>query len=127
MPSLIFSPVANFGQQSLLSSSFNPVYDLLDVSPPEDDDENVELVSEKSLECDECGKICKNQKHFTNHKRYHKSLNGPQEYCEKCDRNIPEKFFPSHCLSVHPGEYDEVRGRSLTTLTKMLPTYPSVG
>ena len=23
---------------------FNPIYDLLDVSPPEDDDENVELV-----------------------------------------------------------------------------------
>jgi len=102
-----------FGQHFLANTNvqvkteFEDFIDDADVSPPEDDDENVELVSEKSLECDECGKKCKNQKHFTNHKRYHKSLNGPQEYCEKCDRNIPEKFFPSHCLSVHPGEYDE--------------------
>ena len=59
----------------------------------------------KDLECDECGKQCKNLKHFNNHKRYHKSLSGPQEWCEKCERNIPEKFFPSHCITVHPDDY----------------------
>ena len=61
--------------------------------------------SKNDLRCEECGKQCKTQKHFINHKYYHKYyLNGEQEFCEKCSKNIPKKLFNRHLQTVHTDE-----------------------
>jgi len=65
--------------------------------------------SKNDLRCEECGKQCKTQKHFTNHKYYHKYyLNGEQEFCEKCRKNIPKKLFNRHLQTVHTDEKDSI-------------------
>ena len=67
--------------------------------PPNEDPEFAQ-----NLQCDECDKVCKTQKQLTHHKHYHKYyLNGPQIFCQICDKNIPEKLFVRHVDTVHPG------------------------
>ena len=57
--------------------------------------------------CNECGKQCKSKKDFTNHMYYHKYyLNGAQEFCGRCQKNVPEKLFPTHLETVHSKDDD---------------------
>jgi hypothetical protein len=59
----------------------------------------------KEFQCEDCGRECKDQKHYDNHKYYHKNtLNGPQITCVKCDIQIPEKLFARHIKRVHENQ-----------------------
>ena len=65
--------------------------------------------SKGEFRCDECGKQCKTEKHLVNHKNYHRYyLNGEQEFCAKCNRNIPIKLFPRHLQTVHPDSFQVI-------------------
>ena len=65
--------------------------------------------TKSDFRCEECGKQCKTEKHFINHKYYHKYyLNGEQELCEKCNKNIPKRLFARHLQTVHPDDLLEV-------------------
>ena len=64
----------------------------------------------KEFQCEDCGSQCKDQKHYDNHRYYHKNiLNGPQVFCVKCKLEIPEKLFPRHVKRVHDREEVESR------------------
>ena len=64
-----------------------------------------EVQKEILLQCDECDKKCKTVLQLKKHKDYHKYyLNGPQIFCEKCNKNIPEKLFGRHVHTVHPDD-----------------------
>ena len=60
-------------------------------------DENFENSLEE-FKCYDCGQICKTQTNFDNHKQFHKYyLNDmDQEYCDKCQKNIPKRLFQRH-------------------------------
>ena len=88
-----------------------------DYEPIEDTPEDIKNVkkskkfkkSKGEFRCDECGKQCKTEKHLLNHKNYHRYyLNGEQEFCEKCNRNIPIKLFPRHLQTVHPDSFQVI-------------------
>ena len=58
----------------------------------------------KEFQCQECGKQCKDQQSYENHKQFHKyylSDSNSQTLCNKCDRNIPKRLFQRHLESVH--------------------------
>ena len=62
----------------------------------------------KEFQCEDCGRQCKDQKHYDNHKYYHKNtLNGPQITCDKCDLQIPEKLFARHIKRVHENQDED--------------------
>ena len=75
-----------------------------------ENNQKLSLADTKSdFRCEECGKQCKTEKHFINHKYYHKYyLNGEQELCEKCNKNIPKRLFARHLHTVHPDDLLEV-------------------
>ena len=51
----------------------------------------------KELQCEECGKQCKNRNAFKGHMFYHKSIqNGPKITCVECNIEVPEKLFQRH-------------------------------
>ena len=57
--------------------------------------------------CNDCGKQCKSKKDLKNHMYYHKYyLNGAQEFCGRCQKNVPEKLFPTHLETVHSKDDD---------------------
>ena len=63
--------------------------------------------------------MCKTQKQLTHHKHYHKYyLNGPQIFCQICDKNIPEKLFIRHVDTVHPGKVIMYKSRVELSLLK---------
>ena len=87
--------------------------ELLDILKVDDDSQigrNQKDNSEDKIErfsCNECGKQCKSKKDLTNHMYYHKYyLNGVQEFCARCKKNVPEKLFPTHLETVHPKDVD---------------------
>ena len=48
----------------------------------------------KELQCEECGKQCKNKNAFKGHMFYHKNIqNGPKITCVECNIEVPEKLF----------------------------------
>ena len=58
----------------------------------------------KEFQCQDCGRQCKDQQSFENHKQFHKYYLGNssvQKLCDKCDRNIPKRLFQRHLESVH--------------------------
>ena len=51
----------------------------------------------KELQCEECGKQCKNKNAFKGHMFYHKNVqNGPKITCVECNIEVPEKLFQRH-------------------------------
>ena len=51
----------------------------------------------KELQCEECGKQCKNKNAFKGHMFYHKNIqNGPKITCVECNIEVPEKLFQRH-------------------------------
>ena len=51
----------------------------------------------KELQCEECGKQCKNKNAFKGHMFYHKNVqNGPKIMCVECNIEVPEKLFQRH-------------------------------
>ena len=58
----------------------------------------------KEFQCQDCGRQCKDQQSFENHKQFHKYYlrdSSVQKLCDKCDRNIPKRLFQRHLESVH--------------------------
>ena len=65
----------------------------------------------KEFQCQDCGRQCKDQQSFENHKQFHKYYLGNssvQKLCDKCDRNIPKRLFQRHLESVHQIEKSSV-------------------
>ena len=60
-------------------------------------------MAENDLKCNECQKKCRSLKHLRKHKRI---LHGPQEFCEKCNKNFPVQLFIRHLDTVHPDDAD---------------------
>ena len=80
--------------------------------------ENNENVNKNDqLFCNECGKEFKTMKalntHLTNHQYF---LDGKQEFCGRCNQNIPEKQFTTHLEMVHPDDEDFQVGNLLNFL-----------
>ena len=56
----------------------------------------------KKFQCDECSKQCKSQKHYENHKYYHKKiLKGEQVICEICQETVSKYFINQHHKRKH--------------------------
>ena len=71
------------------------------------------IESNNNFRCEECGKHCKTEKHFMNHKKYHRyRVHYEKEYCEICDKNVSKKLFVKHLQKFHADE-------SLELLTKI--------
>ena len=80
-----------------------------------ENDENVN--KNDQLFCNECGKEFKTMKalntHLTNHQYF---LDGKEEFCGRCNQNIPEKQFTTHLEMVHPNDEDFQVGNLLNFL-----------
>ena len=63
---------------------------------------NIENGIENNFKCQDCGKQCKNEKHYKSHRYYHENtLNGPHINCVECNKEIPEKLYARHMKRVH--------------------------
>ena len=57
----------------------------------------------EEFQCENCGKKCNNQHNYQNHKQFHKYYidKASQEFCESCQREIPQRLYQRHLESVH--------------------------
>ena len=65
--------------------------------------------------CGDCGKQCKDEKHYKSHRYYHKhTANGPRITCKECNIEIPEKLYSRHLKRVH--EKDKAKCKNVSEI-----------
>ena len=57
----------------------------------------------KDFQCEKCGKECKTEEKYNNHKQFHKYYldNVEQKYCNRCCTYFPKRLFQRHLERVH--------------------------